>query len=169
MSTSWVYNGVLPLDFSLLHTCTYTFNDRYTIDTYVFLRSARTLSHMISWKCLLRYSHWNGSYIILGLVDQHLGNWYKNATYVSSVTMYVGMVDIHILFPWPCQILFDSYDYHAASQSFYMSQIVNYPFHQTLCFVHFFFGILVSLNNDPTMIINMDSYFWNKFNIHNHT
>ena len=29
------------------------------------------------------------------------------------------------------------YNVHVASQSFYMSQIGNYTFHQTLCFVHF--------------------------------
>ena len=63
------------------------------------------------------------------------------------------------IFPWPCKMLFDIYDDHLALQSFYMSQIGDYQFHQTLCFVDFGFGIFVSLINDLTMIINMNAYF----------
>ena len=67
--------------------------------------------------------------MILDIEYQYLGNWNNNATHISSVEMNVGMVYMHILFPWPCQLLLYIYNAHAASQSFYMSQIGYYPFH----------------------------------------
>ena len=65
----------------------------------------------------------NDACIIIGPEDQYMGNWYNNATHVFSVAMNVGVVDIHTLLPWPCQILLHIYDTHAKLQRFYMSQI----------------------------------------------
>ena len=66
---------------------------------------------------------WNDTYLIIGLGDQYLGNWHDNVKHISSVVIHFGVEDIHILFPWTCQILFVKYYNHEASQSFYMSQI----------------------------------------------
>ena len=66
---------------------------------------------------------WNNAYTILVLEDQYMGNHNNNATQIYSVEMHVGMIDIHKLEPWTCQIMFHRYDFHAASQSFYMSQM----------------------------------------------
>ena len=58
-----------------------------------------------------------------------MGNWHNNVTHISSVVIYVGMVDMHTLFPWPCQLIFHIYDAHTTYQRFYMSQIDDYTFY----------------------------------------
>ena len=68
----------------------------------------------------------NDAYMILGLVDQYVGDWHNNTTQISSVVMHDVMVDMHIFFTCSCHMLFDIYDEHAASQSLYMYQIGNY-------------------------------------------
>ena len=98
-----------------------------------------------------------------------MGDWHNNKIHIYSVAMHVGMVDMHTLLPWPYHMLFDRYYDHATSQGFYMYQIGDYIFHQTFCFVNFGFGILVSLNKDPSMIINTNACFCQKCNTHNHT
>ena len=107
--------------------------------------------------------------MILVLGDQYVGNWNNNSTHISSVVIHIGIVGRHTLFPCTCQIVFNCFDDHAASTSFYKSQIYDYPFHQTFCFVNFVFGILVSLNNNPVIQINRNAYFCQKINTHNHT
>ena len=39
----------------------------------------------------------NDAYLIIGMEDQYMGNYNKNATHISSVEMHVGIVDMHIL------------------------------------------------------------------------
>ena len=68
---------------------------------------------------------WNNTYLIIGLDNQYVGKYNNNATHISIVEMYAGMVDMHTLYPLPCQMLLHIYDAHVASQSFYMSQIGN--------------------------------------------
>ena len=80
---------------------------------------------------------WNYAYLILDLEDKYVVNWNNITTHIPSVEMDVGMVNMHTLFPWSCQMLLHIYDSHMASQSFYIYQIGNYPFHQTFCFVNF--------------------------------
>ena len=79
---------------------------------------------------------WNDAYLTLGLEDQYIGIGYNNKTHSPILLMHVGMLDMHKLLPWPCHVLFDIYVGRTASQSFYMSQIGDYPFCQTF-FVHF--------------------------------
>ena len=64
----------------------------------------------------------NDACMILGLVYQYMGDWHKNTTHISSVVMHDVMVDIHILFPFPYQVLFGICEDHASSHSFYMYQ-----------------------------------------------
>ena len=70
----------------------------------------------------------NDYYMIIGMEDQYVGNWHNNSTHISSVAMHVGMVDIHKLLPWPCQMLLHTYNSHLVSNIFYKSLIDNYPF-----------------------------------------
>ena len=42
---------------------------------------------------------WNDAYMILGLEDHYVGNLQNNATHISSVSIHVGMVDRHTLYP----------------------------------------------------------------------
>ena len=81
--------------------------------------------------------------------------------------MFVGVVDTHILLPCPYQMLFGRYNNHASLHSFYMSQRYDWPFHRTFCFASFCFGIKFSVN-DLAMIININAYFWQILNTHNH-
>ena len=55
--------------------------------------------------------------------------------------------------------MFDKYDAHVASQIFYMSQIGDYPFHQTFCFVCFGFDLLISSNKYQAMIKTTNIHF----------
>ena len=81
------------------------------------------------------------AYLILDLGGQYVDIVNNNANYISSVAMYVGMVDMHKFLPCPRHTLFDKYDAHVASQSFNMSQIYDCPFQQIFYFVHCGFGI----------------------------
>ena len=81
---------------------------------------------------------WNDAQLINGMEDQCMRNCHNNnTTHIYSVAMNVGMVDMLTLQPWSCHIIFHIYDSHAASLSFYMSQICDYSFHQTFIFLHF--------------------------------
>ena len=100
---------------------------------------------------------WNGAYLILGVVDQYVGNCQKNTTRISSVEMNFGMEHMHTLFPWACKIMCDKYEDHASLQSFLnMSQIGDYPFQDNFCLVNFGFDLLVSSDNNHAIIITMN-------------
>ena len=60
---------------------------------------------------------------------------------------------MHTLSPWPFHMLLHIYDARVSRQSFYMSQIGDYLFRQTFCFVHFELDRLTSSNNDHTIIV----------------
>ena len=66
---------------------------------------------------------WNGDYLIIGVEDQYVVNCCNNTTQISSVAIHVVMVDMHTFYPWPFNMWLHRYDAHAASLSFYMSQI----------------------------------------------
>ena len=98
-----------------------------------------------------------------------MGTYNNNATHIYSVEIHVGIVDLHTLYPWPLHMLVPRYDAHAALLSFYMSQIVDYPFFRTLSFVHFDLDLLAYSNNDHILILLMNEYFWHIYITHNHT
>ena len=56
-----------------------------------------TLQLSDKYENVLKDMCWNYAYLIIGLEDQYLGNYNNNATRIYSVTMHVGMVDIHTL------------------------------------------------------------------------
>ena len=60
----------------------------------------------------------NDSYLIIGLEDKYLGNWHNNARHLFGASMHVGIVDMHTLSPWPCEVLLHVYEDHVSSQSF---------------------------------------------------
>ena len=90
-------------------------------------------------KCenVLKEMSWNGAYLVIGLEDQYVENQNNNATHISSVEIHVGVVYMHTLYLWPCHIMLHIYYAHVVSQSFYTSQIGDYPFHQNFCFFLF--------------------------------
>ena len=67
------------------------------------------------------------------------------------------------------KMLWNKYNVHVASLSFYMFHICDFLFHKTFCFEHFGFDILVLLNTDHAMILMSNVYVWKIYNIHNHT
>ena len=83
------------------------------------------------------------AYLIIESGDEYGDFFHNNVANISSVKMHVGMVDRHTLLPWTCHLMFDSYDNHAALQSFYMSQGYNWPFHHTFCSERGGFGFRV--------------------------
>ena len=94
-------------------------------------RSLKNLQLSDKYENLLKEMCWNDAYLVPGLDGQYVVNFHNNSTHISSVAMHVEMVDVHTLSPCSCQLLLHIYDSHAASQSFNMSQIGDYPFHQT--------------------------------------
>ena len=84
---------------------------------------------------VLKDMHWSYPYLVLSQEYQYMGNYNNNAIHISSVAMHVGMVDMHILHPWPCQMWLHKYDAHMESHSFYISQIGYTTFHHTFCFL----------------------------------
>ena len=51
---------------------------------------------------------------------QHMDNLHNNTTYIFSVVTYVGTIDRHTLYPWPCKIPFSGYGDHTVSRNYYM-------------------------------------------------
>ena len=62
---------------------------------------------------------------------------HNNAKQISNVVMHILIMDMHTLLPLPCQRLFETHAYNVVGKCFYMSQIDDWPFHQTLCFVNY--------------------------------
>ena len=65
----------------------------------------------------------------------------KKQKHSSNVVIHSLMMDMHTLLPSKCQILLETYVFHVVQQNIYMSQINNWPFHQTFSFVHYSFDI----------------------------
>ena len=61
---------------------------------------------------LLKDKWFNDDYPILGQEYQYVGDWHNNTIHISSVAIHVGMVDMHTLLTWPCQLLLNIYDSH---------------------------------------------------------
>ena len=68
----------------------------------------------------------NYSYLIIDLLDQYMDIVHNNETHISSVSMHVGMVDMHRLCSWPFHLLFYIYYNHTPLHISYMTQIYNY-------------------------------------------
>ena len=51
--------------------------------------------------------------LIPDLGHKYVNILHNNVTQTFSVAMHVVMVDIHTLLEYPCQMLFDTHDYHA--------------------------------------------------------
>ena len=81
--------------------------------------------------------------------------------------MYILIIDIHTLFPFPYHVMYETYDFHVAWRYFRMSQINYWPFHQKFCFVHYIFD-LNFFKNAHAMIIMTNAWFWKICNTHNH-
>ena len=86
---------------------------------------------------VLKEMCWDDYYMIIGLEDRYMVNWYNNATHISILEIHIGVVYMHTLGSFPCQMMLHRYDDHVESHSFNMSKKGNYPFHQTFIFDHF--------------------------------
>ena len=93
----------------------------------------------------------------MDLEDQSMDIAPNNATHIFNVATHTLMMDMHKFLPFPYQMLFETYACHMEWHKFYTSQVKDWPFHQTLCFVHDNFDLIVFLkrsrhdNNDECM------------------
>ena len=61
---------------------------------------------------------WIDAYLTLDLGDKYADILKNNITHIYSAEMNIGIVDMHTLLPWPCQMLFHRYGDHVSLQSF---------------------------------------------------
>ena len=95
--------------------------------------------------------------------------WHNITIQISSEAMNDLTVDMHTLSTFSHQMLCHKYDAHVVSLCFYMFHICNFISPQTFCFGNFGFYLWALLNTNHTMILMMNVYFWQIYNIHNHT
>ena len=144
-------------------------NDSFSFHQFGVFHTLYIVKLSDKYENVLKKICWNYAYLILGLEYQYVGNWHNNATCISSVAMNIGMVNMHKCLPWSCHMLLHIHDAHTASQSFYMSQIKNYQFHQNFCFLNVDLDHRASSNNNNTMKVMMNEYFLQICTTHKHT
>ena len=94
---------------------------------------------------------------------------HNTTIYIFSVEVNDQTEDMCTLQPFKYLMIWHKYDTHVASLYFYMINICDVIFHQTLCFEIFFVYLPVFTNTYHDRISMMNVYFYHKRNIHNHT
>ena len=121
-----------------------------------------------TWKCIVGLTFelcWFDSVLDIS-IHEHCAQHLKM---FSSVVMHISMMDMHMFLPYPCQMLYWTYDHYVAWRNFYMSQISDWPFHQTFCFACYNFDLFLIPNKAHVMIIMINEQFLQIWNTHNHT
>ena len=109
----------------------------------------------------------NHAYLIPGQEDQYVVNWKKLNTHLKRgnacwdggyAHIFATAMSAAIAYIWrSCGIT-----------EFYMSQIDDYSFNQTLCLLNFDFDRWSPSNNDHTVIVIMNEYFCQICSTYNH-
>ena len=119
--------------------------------------------YKVQWcdKCetVLRVLFLNTDDLFLGQEYWYTDICHSTAIHISSAEVHDQTEDMCILQPLPYRMLWHKYDAHVASLYFYMFHIFDVIFHQTFCFEHFGFDLLVFLNNYHSRIAMMNVYF----------